>query len=124
MAGPARTITTLPPRLGRTATKSYADLLASRTDGEEFRLRGIVAKAFDGKTNNTGTLTLATGGATTTDIDDQRIGPTTIAFLTAIDQNGAASIPTISQAVVQPGKIRLTHAASALTRTIGYALFG
>lgn len=124
MAGPARTITPVPLRLGRTQSKTYADLLSSRVDSEESRLRGLVAKAFDGKLNNTNTLTLATGGATTTDIDDPRISPTTIAILQGIDQNGAASIPTISQAVVQPGKIRLTHAASALTRTIGYALFG
>jgi hypothetical protein len=99
-------------------------MLNSRTDGEETRFRGLVQKAFDGKLNNTGTLTLATGGATTTDIDDPRIGPTTIAILVGVDQNGSASIPTISQSVTQPGRIRLTHAASALTRTIGYALLG
>lgn len=124
MAGPARTITPLPVRLGRTRPKSYSDMIIDRTDGEEHRLRGLVAKAFDGKLNNTGTLTLATGGATTTDIEDSRIGPTTLAVLVGLDQNGAASIPTISQSVLQPGTIRLTHAASALTRTIGFVLFG
>lgn len=123
MAGPARTITPLPSRHVHRRATTLSELQSSRRDEPMVRMEGLIAKAFDGKLNNTGTLTLATGGATTTDIDDPRIVPTTIAWLVGIDQNGAASIPSISQAVQQPGKIRLTHAASGLTRTIGYILF-
>jgi len=125
MAGPARTATPIPLRIGRTQSRTYQEMLAgTRMDGEEGRLRGLIVKAFDGKLNNTNTLTLATGGATTTVISDPRIGVNTIAVLVGIDQNGAASLPTISQSVTAPGEITLTHAASGLTRTIGYALFG
>lgn len=124
MAGPARTVTPIPNRLARMRPKTYAEMMSDRSDGEEHRLRALVAKLFDGKLNNTGTLTLSAGPATTTDIDDSRIGQSTIALLVGIDQNGSASIPTISQSVVSQGKIRLTHAASGLTRTLGYVLFG
>lgn len=84
----------------------------------------ILTKVLDGKLNTTGTLELVTGAGTTTDIDDPRISTTTLALLVGIDANGAAAIPAISQAVTQPGRIRLTHAASGSTRTIGYVLFG
>lgn len=123
MAGPARTITPLPRR---NASIGPAKTLADLGGGNRINVErdAILSKVLDGKLNNTGTLTLATGGATTTDIDDPRIGQTTIAVLVGIDQNGSASLPTISQSVIQQGKIRLAHAASGLTRTIGYVLFG
>ena len=38
----------------------------------------IVNNIMNGKTNNTGTLTLATGGATTTTLTDRRIGPESV----------------------------------------------
>ena len=125
MAGPARTATPIPLRIGRTQSRTYQEMLAgTRMDGEEGRLRGLIAKAFDGKLNCTNTVALEVDPATTTDIDDPRIGPNTIAFLVGIDADGAAEITGISQTVVEPGKIRLTHTASALTRTLGYALLG
>ena len=42
--------------------------------GDQRQTAEIVRGIMDGKTNNTGTLTLATGGATTTTLDDRRIG--------------------------------------------------
>lgn len=125
MAGPARTITPVPRHnaIGGVRTvNEMSGALGSAANRQQIELAAIVAKVLDGKTNNTNTLELDASG--TTDIDDPRIGSTTIAILQGIDQNGSASIPTISQEVVEPGKIRLTHAASGLTRTIGYALFG
>lgn len=122
MAGPARTITPIPRRNATsTPARTLADLGGpSRLDAERDM---TLASALNGKLNVIGTVTLESG-ATTTDIDDPRIGQTTIAFLQGINQNGAASIPTISQEVYAQGKIRLTHAASALTRTLAYALLG
>ena len=42
--------------------------------GDQRQTAEIVRGIMDGKTNNTGTLTLATGGATTTTLNDLRIG--------------------------------------------------
>ena len=42
--------------------------------GDQRQTAEIVRQIMDGKTNNTGTLTLATGGATTTTLNDRRIG--------------------------------------------------
>lgn len=127
MAGPARTITPLPARFGRTQAKSYREMLQDRTDGEETRLRGLVGKLFDGKLNVCGSVALANDGvATTTDIDDPRIGPNTVAFLEALDAGAAAERggTTLFQTFNAAGKIRLTHSASVTTRTFGYALLG
>jgi hypothetical protein len=42
--------------------------------GDQRQTAEIVRGIMDGKTNNTGTITLATGGATTTTLNDLRIG--------------------------------------------------
>jgi len=42
--------------------------------GDQRQTAEIIRGIMDGKTNNTGTLTLATGGATTTTLNDLRIG--------------------------------------------------
>ena len=42
--------------------------------GDQRAVAEIVRNIMDGKTNNTGTVTLATGNATTTTITDARIG--------------------------------------------------
>lgn len=127
MAGPARTATPIPARIGQTRHKSYDAMLRDRTDGEETRLRGLVAKAFDGKLNVCGTVELNDDGVTTTtDIDDPRIGPNTVAFLEPLDAGAAAERggSTLYQTVNAAGKIRITHSASGSTRTFGYALIG
>jgi len=42
--------------------------------GDQRQVAEVVRGVMDGKTNNTGTVTLATGGATTTTLNDLRIG--------------------------------------------------
>jgi len=42
--------------------------------GDQRQTAEIIRGIMDGKTNNTGTITLATGGATTTTLNDRRIG--------------------------------------------------
>jgi len=46
--------------------------------GDQRAVAEVVRGIMDGKTNNTGTLTLATGGATTTTLTDRRIGPDSV----------------------------------------------
>jgi hypothetical protein len=49
--------------------------------GDQRAVAEILNGAMDGKTNNTGTVTLATGGATTTPISDARISPDSVILL-------------------------------------------
>lgn len=46
--------------------------------GDQRAVAEVVRGIMDGKTNNTGTITLATGGATTTTLIDRRIGPDSV----------------------------------------------
>ena len=46
--------------------------------GDQRAVAEVVRGIMDGKTNNTGTLTLATGGATSTTLTDRRIGPDSV----------------------------------------------
>ena len=46
--------------------------------GDQRAVAEVVRGIMDGKTNNTGTITLATGGATTTTLVDRRIGPDSV----------------------------------------------
>ena len=77
--------------------------------GDQRAVAEVVRGIMDGKTNNTGTLTLATGGATTTTLTDRRIGPDSVilfapasaaanvdympygAFQSVVDQTAAAA---------------------------------
>lgn len=127
MAGPARTVTPIPPRFGRREAKSYAQMLTSRVDGEDLRFRGLVGKILDGKLNVCGTVALNNDGvSTTTTINDPRIGPNTVAFLEALDAGAAAERggTAMYQTVSAPETITITHSASGSTRTFGYALLG
>lgn len=82
--------------------------------GDSRAVAEVVRGIMDGKTNNTGTVTLATGGATTTTLTDRRIGPDSVilfapstfeasrsivprgAFQNDADQTfGAANTPTV-----------------------------
>lgn len=59
-------------------------------DGPHHRrlLAGAIHGLFDGRSNNVGTVTLA-DGATTTNIDDKRIGPESVILLVPLTANAA-----------------------------------
>ena len=124
MAGPARTITPLPRRNVSRATSAELSDLGSSANRQSHERDMILAQVLNGKLNTTGDVTLETGGATTTSIEDARIGPNTVAILVPLDQNAAASMTTISQSVTGPGTIELAHAVSALTRAFRFILIG
>ena len=82
--------------------------------GDQRAVAEVVRGIMDGKTNNTGSITLATGSATTTTITDRRIGPDSVilfapstfeasrsivprgAFQNTADQTfGSANTPTV-----------------------------
>jgi hypothetical protein len=58
--------------------------------GDQRAVAEIVNGIMDGKTNNTGSVTLATGGATSTTITDARIGVDSIILLTPRDDVSAS----------------------------------
>jgi len=49
--------------------------------GDQRQVAEVVRGVMDGKTNNTGTVTLATGNVTTTTIYDSRIGKESLILL-------------------------------------------
>ena len=62
--------------------------------GDQRQVAEVVRGIMDGKTNNTGTLTLATGGATTTTLNDRRIGvDSVILFMPSSSSSFADSAP-------------------------------
>lgn len=62
--------------------------------GDQRQVANVVRGIMDGKTNNTGKITLATGNATTTTIYDSRIGNESLIFLTPTNVNaGNNSVP-------------------------------
>ena len=58
--------------------------------GDQRAVAEIVNGIMDGKTNNTGTVTLATGGAKTTTITDARIGVDSVVELTPVSMTASA----------------------------------
>jgi hypothetical protein len=59
--------------------------------GDQRAVAEIVNGIMDGKTNNTGSVTLATGGASTTTITDARIGVDSVILLMPSDDTSAAA---------------------------------
>lgn len=59
--------------------------------GDQRAVAEIVNGIMDGKTNNTGSVTLATGNATTTTITDARIGVGSVILLMPTDDTSASS---------------------------------
>jgi len=59
--------------------------------GDQRAVAEIVNNMMDGKTNNTGSITLATGGATTTTITDARISSSSVITLTPVSMTASAT---------------------------------
>lgn len=59
--------------------------------GDQRAVAEIVNNIMDGKTNNTGSITLATGGASTTTITDARIGVDSVILLMPTDDISASA---------------------------------
>jgi hypothetical protein len=60
--------------------------------GDQRAVAEVVRGIMDGKTNNTGTITLATGGATTTTLTDRRIGPDSVILFTPASSAAYADV--------------------------------
>lgn len=90
--------------------------------GDQRAVAEVVNNIMDGKTNNIGSVTLATGGATTTTITDARIGVDSVIVLSptfdASSLNQYISSTSTGSAVI-------THAAnSTSSRKFKYIVVG
>lgn len=85
------------------------------------QLAGVINSIMDGKTNNTGEVTL-TENVTTTVVSNMIVSPDSSIFLTATTSNAAAETPYI---VAGDEQFTITHANAATTdRTFNYMVAG
>jgi hypothetical protein len=70
----------------------------------------VVNNAVNGKTNNTGTVTLAASSTTTT-LNDERLGFDSVILLSPLTANAAAQNPYISTKA--KGSVVITHTSVA-----------
>ena len=83
----------------------------------------VVNNAMNGKTNNTGSITLAVGGATSTVINDERIGFDSVVLLTPITSTSSGYAYYIDTNA--KGSITIRHAANVVAgRTFKYVVVG
>lgn len=85
----------------------------------------VVNNLVEGKSNNTGTVTLAVAGAITTTLTDERIGYDSIILFMPTTANAASAFGGLYVSAKIKGSATLTHAANVLTdKTYGYLVVG
>ena len=90
---------------------------------DERQVSEVVRGIMDGKTNNTGTVTLATGGATTTTLNDGRIGKESLLFFTPTTSISLLNAVYVSSQT--QGSATLSHAANTTAnKSYGYIVVG
>jgi hypothetical protein len=91
--------------------------------GDQRAVAEIVNGMMDGKTNNTGTITLAVGGATTTTLSDPRISRDSDIIL--VPKTADAFSTAVYASSQTNGSATLTHAANSTAgKTYGYVVVG
>jgi len=76
--------------------------------GDQRAVAEILNNAMDGKTNNTGTITLRSS-ATTTTLNDARISPESVIIMTPMTSNAAKEFGTCYVSSRTKGSAVLTH---------------
>jgi hypothetical protein len=83
----------------------------------------VVNNAMNGKTNNTGSITLAVGGATSTIIYDERIGFNSVVLLTPTTSSAASYVYYVDTNA--KGSITIRHATNSVAGiTFRYVVVG
>lgn len=91
--------------------------------GDQRAVSEVVRGIMDGKTNNTGEITL-TQSQTTTTLTDRRIGPTTVILFSPLNDKGAAELGTLYVSARGQGIATLTHGSHNFAIEYAYALIG
>ena len=84
----------------------------------------VVNNLVEGKSNNTGTFSLVTGGSTVTTLQEERIGYDSVILLMPLNSDAAAILGSIYVSSRVKGEASFTHAANSATRTFGYVIVG
>jgi hypothetical protein len=85
----------------------------------------VVNGIMQGKTNNTGTVTLAVSSATTTTINDERIGYNSIITFMPTTANAASALTNLYVSAKTKGSATLTHSANtSADKTYSYIIVG
>jgi hypothetical protein len=84
----------------------------------------VIRQNKEGKTNNTGTVTLADGSSTTT-VTDRRAGADSVITFMPTTANAASDLPNLYVSSRSDGQFELTHTNnSQQDRTYGYVITG
>jgi hypothetical protein len=85
----------------------------------------VVNNLVEGKSNNTGTVTLAVASATTTTLYDERIGYDSVIVFMPTTANAASAMTNIYVSAKTQGSATLTHSANtSADKTYGYIVVG
>lgn len=85
----------------------------------------VVRGIMDGKTNNTGTVTLAASSATSTTLNDPRIGYDSVILFMPMTANAAAFLTAFYVSARSQGSATITHSANTLSdRKFAYVVVG
>ena len=85
----------------------------------------VVNNLVEGKSNNTGTVTLAVASATTTTLYDERIGYDSVIVFMPTTTNAASAMTNLYVSAKTQGSATLTHSANtAADKTYGYIVVG
>jgi hypothetical protein len=85
----------------------------------------VVNNLVNGKSNNTGTVTLAVASATTTTLYDERIGYDSVIVFMPTTANAASAMTNLYVSAKTQGSATLTHSANtAADKTYGYIVVG
>jgi hypothetical protein len=91
--------------------------------GDPRAVAEVVNGIMNGKTNNHGSVTLATGGATTTTITDERIGYGSKIML--MPTSATSSTTTVYVSAKGKGNATVSHAANSTSNiTFDYVVVG
>jgi hypothetical protein len=93
--------------------------------GDQRAVAEVVRGIMDGKTNNTATITLATGGAVTTTLTDRRIGPDSVIVFVPASSAANADSSRIYASAQGQGTATVNHVANTVAnKTYRYAIIG
>jgi len=94
----------------------YRGLNPSGADTRE--ISEVTNGILNGKTNNTGTVTLAVASATTTTIYDERIGFNSVILLMPTTANAVSVVTSTYVSSTNKGNAVITHTANTITDKI------
>ena len=93
--------------------------------GNERAVSEVVRGLMNGKSNNHGSITLDSGGATSTTLSDERIGRESVILFTPLTANAAAFVGGLYVSARNKGSATLTHSANSVSdRNFAYVVVG